>query len=180
MRESAAGKAFARSIEDAEKLLIRFDKVPQTEQADAEVLKRAGLIIAMASWETYVKSRVIEEFDALLQATDGSSIERFARRRLEEDLKRFFNPNSDRTRHLVKEYFEVDITEGWKWGNYTPQQAKDTLDQLIKKRGSAAHEAKVSAHPSAVPDLVKRDELEKAILFLRGLVAATERVTLAR
>jgi hypothetical protein len=147
MTSSEAAKAFARSIEDAEKLLAHFDAVLQAEQADAEVFKRAGLIMAMASWETYVKSRVIEEFTTLSQATDGSPFGKFVRRRLEEDLKRFFNPNSERTKRLILEYFDVDVTEAWRWDNYTPAQAKKTLDSLIKRRPNFVELVRVLSNP---------------------------------
>ncbi len=36
------------------------------------------------------------------------------------------------------------------------------------KRGDAAHQANTSSNPSCTPHLVKRDELEKAIRFLKG------------
>ncbi len=136
--------------------------------------------MALASWETYVKTRVREECNFWLQAVDGSPIGNFVLRSLERDLKRFFNPNSYRTKQLFLDYFEVDVTAGWMWANYDPSSAKKSLDTLIAQRGDAAHQANTNPHPSAGPDAVKRDELEKAIRFLKGLVAAMEQVKLAK
>jgi hypothetical protein len=176
-----AAEAFDRSIKDAEDLLRRFDAEKMGPNGhNGEVLKRAGLVIALAAWETYVKDRLSDEFDVWLQAVEGSSIGKFVRKRLEVDLKRFFNPNSDKTRRIFHDYFEIDITKEWVWDNYDSSTAKKALDTLISKRGDAAHLANTSEHPSAEPHQVKREELDKGIRFLKGLVAATEKVRIAK
>lgn len=178
---SEAALAFQRSIKDAEELLARFDEEKlSTTLRNPETLKRAGLVMALAAWETYVKDRVCEEFDVWLRAVDGSPVSKFIRKRLAEDLKRFFNPNSDKTKRLFLDYFEVDITQGWAWDNYDTSQAKKTLDAIISKRGDAAHKANTSRKPNGEPHMVKRDELDKAIRFLKGLVAVTDQVKLAK
>jgi len=177
-----ASAAFTRSIRDAEELLKRFDdeRATTNHSQNGEVLKRAGLVMALAAWETYVKDRVRDEISVWLQSVEGSPIGKFVRRRLEEDLKRFFNPNSERTRRLFLDYFEVDITKEWAWDNFDTTSAKKTLDALIAKRGDAAHQANTSVHPSAEPHKVKREELEKCIRFLKGLVNASEKARLAK
>ena len=177
-----ASEAFDRSICDAEELLMRFEaeRATTNHPQKGEVLKRAGLVIALAAWETYVKDRVRDEISVWLQSVEGSPIGKFVRRRLEEDLKRFFNPNSERTRRLFLDYFEVDITKEWSWDNYDTASAKKTLDALIAKRGDAAHQANTSEHLSAQPHKVKREELDKGIRFLKGLVHASERARVAK
>ena len=60
-------------------------------------------------------------------------------------------------------------------GHYDPPAAKKKLDELISKRGDAVHRSKPVAVGSPAPHLVNRDDLEKAIRFLKGLVEATER-----
>ncbi len=97
----------------------------------------------------------------------------------EEDLKRFFNPNSERTRRIFIDYFDVDVTKGWAWDNYDSGAAKRALDKLVTKRGDAAHQANTAEHPSAEPHKIRRDELEKGIRFLQGLVSATDKVPIA-
>jgi hypothetical protein len=178
---SKASEAFDRSIRDAEALLERFDAEKSTANANnGDVLKRAGLVMALAAWETYVKDRIRDELDIWLQAIDGSPIGKFVRKRIEEDLKRFFNPNSERTRRIFLEYFEVDITKEWVWHNYDAAAAKKVLDALIAKRGDAAHQANTSVHSSAAPHQIKREELEKCIRFLKGLVIATEKAKVTK
>jgi len=175
-----AAEAFNRSIRDAEDLLARFDGENASPNGKkGEVLKRAGLVMALAAWETYVKDRIRDEFDVWLRAVDGSPIGKFLRKRLEEDLKRFFNPNAEKTRRLFLDYFEVDITKEWVWANYDSPAAKKALDALISKRGDAAHQANTAEYPCAEPHQVKREELEKGIRFLKGLVTATEKAKIA-
>ena len=175
---SEAGKSFNCAIKDAEELLIRFDKENnETTESNSETLKRAGMVIAMSAWETYVKDRFREEIDFWLAAVDGSLLGNFVQRKVNEDLKRFFNPNSDRTKQLFKTYFEIDITSGWVWDNYHSPQAKKVLNELISKRGEAAHVANTSPCGTHI---IKRDELDKAIRFLKGLVKATEKISVVK
>ena len=174
-----AAVAFDRAIRDAEELLTLFDKVnADSDRQNGEVLKRAGVVMALVAWETYIKDRIREEFDLRIQCVEGSSIGKFVRKRLEEDLKRFFNPNSQRIRQIFVEHFEVDITKKWVWDNYDCHDAQKRLDALVSKRCMAAHQANGSEHKSAEPDQIKREELEKGIRFLKGLVAATEKIKL--
>lgn len=178
---SEAGKAFARSINDAEELLRKFDTENNNSPSKCgEILKRAGMVIAMASWETYVKDRVKEEFEVYLKPLQGSLVGRFVQKKLTEDLKRFYNPNVDRTKKIFLDYFEVDVTQGWAWNNYDISQAKKNLNLLVSKRGEAAHQAKTSNIPECDPHIVKRDDLEKAIRFLKGLVTATEAIKMIK
>ena len=172
-----AAKSFELAIKDADDLLARFDTEKTSEIVrNPESLKRAGMVMALAAWETYVKDRFQEEIEVWLLAVNGSPLGNFVQRRIDEDLKRFFNPNSARTKLLFKSYFEIDITSAWKWDNYHPPQARKTLDELISKRGDAAHQANTCP---GQPHLIKRDELEKAIRFIKGLVRATDNFRIA-
>ena len=173
---SNAGTSFQSGIQDAEDLLRRFDAENRSNSGlDSEVLKRASLIMVLAAWETYVKERFQEEFDACFGCLKGSEAGRIISKRKDDDLKRFFNPNSERTAQLFATYFDVDITKRWAWTNYKPAEAKKTLDALVSKRGDAAHKAKTTRTPQA-SHLIKREELEKAIRFIKGLVEACEKI----
>jgi len=172
-----AAKLFELAIQDAENLLNRFDNEIKSEERNPEALKRAGMVMALAAWETYIKDRFKEEIDVLLYSVNGSLLGNFVQRRIDEDLKRFFNPNSSRTKTLFKSYFEIDITSYWKWDNFHPPQARKVLDELISKRGDAAHQANTAAGKA---HLIKRDELEKAIRFIKGLVQATDKIRIAK
>jgi hypothetical protein len=96
--------------------------------------------------------------------------------KLGEELRWFHNPTAEKTRKLFLDYLEVDVTAGWKWLHHDPASARKTLDDLLGKRGDAVHRSRpmIPGTPPA-PHLLKRDDLEKAIRFLRGLVEATDR-----
>jgi hypothetical protein len=42
---------------------------------------------------------------------------------LEEELKRFHNPNAEKTRKLFTDCLGTDVTVGWKWSNYDSAKA---------------------------------------------------------
>ena len=177
---SNAAITFQKSIKGAEELLERFDEEKLTPSAhNAEVLKRAGYITAVAAWDTYLKDRMREEISIWLSAMQGSPIANFVFSQSEEDLRRFNSPNSPNTKQLFKKYFNVDLTQSWVWDNYDSLQSKQFLNAIISKRGDAAHQANKHHGSSNEPHLIKRDEFEKAIRFLKGLVAATDKAALA-
>ena len=57
---SKARERFEVSIRDSEDLLGHFDAQSKPPPQNAEVLKRAGLVMAFTAWETYVED-LIEE-----------------------------------------------------------------------------------------------------------------------
>ena len=83
----------------------------------------------MTAWETYVEDQLHEDVSARLQAFDGSSVGNFMRRRLDEELKRLHNPDTEKTRRLFREFLDVDVTKGWKWDNFQPADAKKALNR---------------------------------------------------
>jgi len=172
---SRASTTFLTSIEDATTLLGHFDALHKQNAETAEVLKRAGLVMALTAWETYVEDRAQEAVSTRMKAVNGSPIGAFVSTKLAEELKRFHNPTSEKTRKLFLDYLQVDVCANWKWLNYEPASAKKTLDELIARRGDAVHRSKAVTAGAPAPHLVKREDLEKAIRFLKGLVEATDR-----
>ena len=75
---------------------------------EAEVLKRAGLIMAMTAWETYVEDRVDEALEARLLRLNDPKIARLIRKKLADEISRLHNPNSLRTLQLFREYADVE------------------------------------------------------------------------
>jgi hypothetical protein len=72
---SQAKLAFDYSIKDAEELLAHFDAInTNPPPANAEVLKRAGLVMALTAWETYVEDRITEAMNIRLGAVAGSYV----------------------------------------------------------------------------------------------------------
>lgn len=173
---SRAKTTFDAGIRDAEVLLKHFDGVKATlSQGEGEVFKRATLILAFTAWETYVEERVVEALDEKISGSGKSDFTEFVARRLKEELKGFHNPNTEKTRKLFRDFLSVDdITKSWTWNNFDSARAKKTLDDLLSKRGHAVHHVRVSKSGAPDPHLVTRDDLRKAIVFLKSLVDATE------
>ncbi|MES2489712.1 MAG: HEPN domain-containing protein [Pseudomonadota bacterium] len=173
---SRAKTTFEGSIKDAEILLGYFDDLPRPLSDDAEVLKRAGLVMALTAWETYIEDLVLEEVTARIRVVNGSHIGKFVMRRLEEELRRLHNPTSEKVRKIFNDFLEVDVTAKWEWQGYDAPKARKTLDELLSKRGDVVHRSKPSVSGVPAPHVVKRDDLDKYIRFLKGLVAATDKV----
>ena len=90
---SAASDAFEQSILDAENLLAHFNKLnTNPPPPETEVLKRAGLIMAMTAWETYVEDRVTEAPAQRLRSLTDESFATFVRARLMMRLNGFTIP----------------------------------------------------------------------------------------
>lgn len=156
---SQAKVKFVSGIEDAEDLLAHFDTIHKQQPNKAEVLKRAGLIMALTAWETYVEDRVREGLEARVDEVGDRPFADFVCRKLEVELKRFHNPNTDKTQKLFKDYLDVDVVPSWKWNGYDTIKAKQKLDELLAKRGDAVHRSKPPATSTPEPHLVTKDDL---------------------
>jgi hypothetical protein len=173
---SKAKLSFESSIKDAEALLAHFDDMKKPPPPDAEVLKRAGLVMALTAWETYVEDRVLEEVKQRLRGVEGSYVGKFVLIRLEQELKRFNNPTAEKTRKLFTDFLEIDVTQSWEWQDFDCARVKKTLDELLSRRGDVVHRSKaVVAGAPPQPHAVKRDYLERSIRFLKLLVEATDK-----
>jgi hypothetical protein len=172
---SKSFQSFEYAIKDAEELLAHFDALNgNPPPANAEVLKRAGLVMALTAWETYVEDRLIEEMNKRLGLLAGSYVGEFVLKKLRQDLKHFHNPKSDNTKRLFLEYLCLDVTQGWSWANYDPEKAKAALNNWIVIRGEVVHRSRQAPNGSPAAHLVKRDDLVKVIRFVKDLVNATD------
>ena len=175
---SKASDTFEHSIKDAENLLKHFNTLHPGSghpPAEVEVLKRAGLIMAMTAWETYVEDRLDESLEARLVSLNDEKVAQLVRKKLADEISRLHNPTSERTLQLFHEYADVDLSEKWKWTGVEPSDAKKRLNGYLKLRGDVVHRAlkvtqgKTQAHP------ISKDDLKKALGFLRCLVQETEK-----
>ena len=130
--------------------------------------------MALTAWGTYVEDRVDEAVKARF-GSDAGHATKFMLAKLEEELKKFHNPTSDRTRKLFDDYLGIDVVSGWTWQHMDPEKARKELDGYLKKRGDAVHRSRPLQASQPAPHLVTKGKLEKAIRFIKDLVAATER-----
>jgi hypothetical protein len=172
---SQAAGMFLRAIKDAENLLAHFDTLnTKPPPPDIEVLKRAGLILAMTAWETYVEDRVNEVTATRLAEVADKTIAEFVRSRLDDEIKRLHNPNAEKTLQLFSDYAGIDLSSAWAWNNFQHKKVRERLNGLLKLRGDIVHRASVVKAGQPVAQPVTKEELRKAISFLRDLVGATE------
>lgn len=178
---SQAGEAFEQSILDAENLLKHFDQLNRgPPPPDIEVLKRAGLIMAMTAWETYVEDRVSEAADQRLLGLGDLSIADLVRHKLQDEIKRLHNPTSEKALELFRSYANVDLKDGWCWNGSDAEATCKRLNAYLKLRGEVAHRSRRPQTSRPEPHPVTREDLVKAIRFLRNLVEATESAFAAR
>lgn len=102
----------------AANFLAHFDTLnTKPPPPELEVLKRAGLIMAMTAWETYVEDRVMEVAAERLKGLAPNSIADLVQSKLDEEIRRLHNPTSDKTIQLFRDYAGVDVTKHWCWNN---------------------------------------------------------------
>jgi hypothetical protein len=174
---SKAKDTFAQSIKDAENLLQHFNDLNKKPPPapELEVLKRAGLVMAMTAWETYVEDRVTEACVERLRGLSDITIADFVRSKLTEEIKRLHNPASQRTLQLFREYAGVDLADHWCWNGCDFDAVTQRLDVYMKLRGDVVHRSLQIPSDAPLVHPVKKDDLKKAIAFLKNLVSATER-----
>jgi hypothetical protein len=172
---SKASDTFAHSILDAENLLGHFNKLNSNPPPpELEVLKRAGLIMAMTAWETYVEDRILEAASERLRALADGTIAAFVQSKLDEEIKRLHNPNSEKTIQMFRDYAAVDLSASWKWNDLDGKEIRKQLNHFVKLRGEVVHRSRaiLPGPPQAHP--VTKNELQRLIGFLKNLVKATE------
>jgi hypothetical protein len=172
---SRASDTFSQSILDAENLLKHFNTLnTKPPPPEIEVLKRAGLIMAMTAWETYVEDRVQEAASQRLSGLADSSIGALVQAKLDEEIKRLHNPDSTKAAQLLRDYAGVEVTGKWCWNNHDEKTVRERLNKYMKLRGDVVHRSRTikPGPPEAHP--VTKEELGRAISFLKELVKATE------
>lgn len=170
---SVAYENFKISINDSERILEAYDLLNKERAGgrEPEELKRAALIMTLTAWETYVEDRVKEEVDSRLRALDGSQVANYIRKQLENDLKFFHSPNSQKTKHIFENFVGMDVTESWQWASMDSDAVRTKLNNWIKKRGDAVHRSVTNKQTS---HLVSRDEMKKCLNFFKQLVETTD------
>lgn len=175
-------QTFEHAIQDATELLNHFDALnANPPPPNAEVLKRASLVMALAALETYIEDRIIEAASSVAGGnSNGGRLANFYISSLENDLKYFHTPSTDRVRAIFEKYLDIDVSEGWAWNNYDPIRARSELNKIAKKRGDIAHRSLRPKSGQVSSHAVTRDELRKHIRFICDLVTATDKYLVAK
>ena len=173
---SKALNAFEHAIQDAVDLMSHFDSLnKKPPPPENEVLKRASLVMALAALEVYFEDLLVESVAALCEKSSADErLSEFFRASLENDLKTFHTPSTDRVRPMFVKYLGYDVTEGWSWNHCDQAKARSELNRLAKKRGDIAHRSGRPLPGKPVQHAVTRDEMRKHIHFIKELAKATD------
>jgi RiboL-PSP-HEPN len=166
---------FEQAIQDAEHLLAHFDKLnAKPPPPENEVLKRAGLILAMTAWETFVEDSLEELLEHRLKNCSDPAIAELVRSKLRQEISRLHNPTAERATELFQDYAGVDVSTYWQWNGVDAESARTRLNDYLKLRGDVAHRARVVRQGPPQRHAVKREDLDRVIRFLKQLVKATD------
>ena len=173
---SKALQTFEHAIQDAVDLLTHFDSLnKKPPPPEIEVLKRASLVMALAALEVYFEDVLLQSVAALCrQSSADERLSGFFQTSLENDLKTFHTPSTDRVRPMFAKYLGYDVTEGWSWNLCDPVMARSELNRLAKKRGDIAHRSLRPLPGQAMQHAVTRDAMRKHIHFIKELAKATD------
>ena len=140
---STAAEVFTESITDAETLLRHFDDLnTHPPPPDIEVLKRAGLIMAMTAWETYVEDCIREIAVGRIDSLEDDSFADFIRAKLDEEVRRLHNPGAEKTIELFRDFAGVDLSKAWHWNGLDPKAVRTRLNDYLKLRGDVVHRSR--------------------------------------
>ena len=173
---SKALQTFEHAIPDAVDLLTHFDSLnKKPPPPEIEVLKRASLVMALAALEVYFEDVLLQSVAALCQHSSADQrLSGFFQASLENDLKTFHTPSTDRVRPMFIKYLGYDVTEGWSWNLCDPVHARSELNRLAKKRGDIAHRSLRPLPGLPMQHAVTRDAMRKHIHFINELAKATD------
>lgn len=177
---STAAEVFKESITDAETLLRHFDDLnTHPPPPDIEVLKRAGLIMAMTAWETYVEDCIQEIAAERIEGLEDDLFADFIRSKLDEEIRRLHNPGAAKTIELFRDFGGVDLSKAWRWNPFDPKEVRTRLNDYLKLRGDVVHRSRPLPVDAPNSHPVKKVDLVRAIAFLKNLVEATEKALVA-
>lgn len=160
---------FNTTIADAERILTIFDKLDKTSQQEHEVLKRASLIKALTAWKTFIEGWLRQKVNAKLCGIKGSFSGDYIAKKFNEANNRLHNSDSSKLRQPCQEFLSIDITEKWRWAHYEPKTACAQLNSYLSLRGEIVYHSRQSECPKNA-HVVKREDVDKAIRFIKGLV----------
>jgi hypothetical protein len=58
------------------------------------------------------------------RGSEPNHLVKFYKSSLENDLKFFHTPTSDRVKAIFVKYLSIDVTEGWTWNHYDPARVR--------------------------------------------------------
>jgi hypothetical protein len=112
-----------------------------------DALHRAGVVLAVAAWESYVEALVLEAFESIRPPVGASQdailMHSLALTRANQESKGLNTPNAENVRKLFQSTLGFDVVTHWNWTaphrHWSYGQMMARLNEWIKVRHSVAH-----------------------------------------
>lgn len=196
---SKAKLQFTELVEYVDQLIAIHGRIQKGKgrRHEQEALHRAGVVMMVAAWESYVERIVMEALDAIEHSAGIAALtasiapvpswakHAFALRRAEiaSLVKRFNTPDATKTRDLFASCLEFDVWPNWVW-HVGPRQwdakaMRGRLDSWVQIRHSVAHGFPLPTDIDWLKDSKKRPRLTLTLLrecksFFKHVVALTD------
>lgn len=182
---SSAFDNFFSTLRGAEELKNAPKKVlgPRSSNKDRQFYYHASIAISVSAWDAYINN-VVRDFYKITAASGGQqyvTIHNLSKDLSEQFLKKFNTPNWENSRNVLFYCTGFDPYAYWVWPsrNWSVQDVKDRLNQILRIRHSFAHGFGLPAYdwtisPRGYARLTfeSTDETEK---FFKNLVRQTEK-----
>ncbi|HEV2860769.1 MAG TPA: HEPN domain-containing protein [Pyrinomonadaceae bacterium] len=172
-----------------------------------DVLKRAGIIVGITAWETYIEDKIKSQFEKNIeQAVSPKDIQSafnsvaeewlsakpkppdlatwasegwkvLIREKFTKDIESLNTPSSEHIRKLTKRYLNLDLTQKWRWPGVTYEEACRKLDSLIKLRGGIVHRGRSIAEKKRI---ITKRQLLASLGLIQRLAVCTENALKAK
>lgn len=137
-----------------------------------EALYRAGVVMTIAAWESYVEDLLNEAFLALTPAP-GSKVGEisswnFAKNLASTATKKFNTPNANNVALLYQDHLGVDVTAAWgvsrKTGPYLATESEKRINNWLDIRHKIAHGGSLPTKITWIQDPKKNPRLTLALM----------------
>lgn len=137
-----------------------------------EALYRAGVVMTVAAWESYVEDLLKESFDALKPSAGAGVGERstwaLANNAAQTAAKKFNTPNAKNVADLFEEHLGIAVVAAWsvktKAATYTSEQSKSRINQWLDIRHKIAHGGELPSNIIWIQNPQKKPRLTLALM----------------
>lgn len=153
-----------------------------------DALHRAGVVISIAAWESYVEAVLKEAIEAIRPAAGSPLpailVHRIAERDANKKVSEFNTPNAENVRRLFQEHLDFDPWPHWIWvagtrRNWNSDFMRTRLNEWLKIRHCVAHGA---PFPTTIAMLrnshggysIRLEHLQDCRDFVRQLATVTD------
>jgi len=180
---SNAHAQFITQLEFVSQLIAIHGKLQtgKGRRYEQDAIHRAGVVMTVAAWESYIEEVVMEALDALERnagiavGTGATVVPAWARhayslRRAEiaENVKKFNTPNDVKVRDLLLGALEFNPWPDWHWHSgprqWNERDMRDRLNDWLQVRHSVAHGSALPANISWLQDSQNRPRLTLQLL----------------